>query len=116
MKNKPTKKINKHKEVEKKLIRKKRAGKFKRRRANASGKKTLPPTKLKRSNAANSRLGLSLLLYPDPDNYGDSVLNNYVGFKVLVHSPYDFAEVAAKGFVIDTSVESFIAGNFYVLI
>ena len=90
-------------------LRKKRKINFKKRRVNAKKKKP-EPTKLKRSNAANSRLGLTVLLYPDPDNYGESALNNFVGFKVLVHSPYDFAEVAAKGFVIDEHVESFIAG------
>ena len=88
---------------------KKRQVSFKKRKVNAAAKK---PTKLKRSNAANSRLGLSVLLYPDEDNYGDSVLNNFVGFKVLVHSPFDFAEVAAKGFIVDKNVESFIAGMY----
>ena len=84
---------------------------------NATKKKKKPePTKLKRSNAANSRLGLSVLLYPDTDNYGNATMNNYEGFKVLVHSPYEFAEVAAKGFVIDTQMETFIAGKYKTLL
>ena len=90
-------------------------------------KKVVQPTKLKRINAATSKLGLSVLLHPDEDNYEDASLNNFVGFKVLVHSPYDFARVAAKGFTIDTKVEAFIASklkfsyrssvaNFYLIL
>ena len=74
-------------------------------------KKPITPTKLKRINAATAKLGLSVLLHPDKENYQDAVLNNFAGFKVLVHSPYDFARVAAKGFTIDTKVEAFIASN-----
>ena len=74
-------------------------------------KKPISPTKLKRINAATAKLGLSVLLHPDKENYQDAVLNNFAGFKVLVHSPYDFARVAAKGFTIDTKVEAFIASN-----
>ena len=72
-------------------------------------KRPITPTKLKRINAATAKLGLSVLLHPDKENYQDAVLNNFAGFKVLVHSPYDFARVAAKGFTIDTKVEAFIA-------
>ena len=78
---------------------------------SAIKKKKKEPKKLKRSNSANVELGLSVLLFPDKDNYGLSVMNNYVGFRVLVHSPYDFADVAAKGFVVDKNMESFIAGR-----
>ena len=78
-------------------------------------KKVVQPTKLKKINAATSKLGLSVLLHPDADNYEDASLNNFVGFKVLVHSPFDFARVAAKGFTIDTKVEAFIASKFVVI-
>ena len=44
-------------------------------------------------------LGLSVVLYPNEEEYGGVVMNNYVGFKALVHSPFDFAEVGGKGFV-----------------
>lgn len=67
------------------------------------------PTKLKRTNVANSQLGLTLLLYPDAKNYHDTAENNYIGFKILVHSPYDFPEVSGKGFVVGQGAEAFIA-------
>jgi amiloride-sensitive sodium channel len=54
-------------------------------------------------------LGLTVFLYPDAYSYDDADVNNYVGFKVLVHSPYDFAEVAGKGFSIGKTKEAFIA-------
>ena len=39
------------------------------------------PTKLKRSNSASTLLGLSVLLYPDSEQYLVAT-NNYYGFKV----------------------------------
>ena len=50
-----------------------------------SGKKTKKATVLKKTNAANSMLGLSVVLYPNEDNYDFGVvMNNYIGFKALV--------------------------------
>ncbi len=48
---------------------------------------------------------------PEGSEYetNDGAVNNYYGFKVLVHSPYDFAEVAGKGFSIGMNKEAFIA-------
>lgn len=50
----------------------------------------LKPTKLRRTNSANSFLGLGLVLDPQINKYGDVSLNNFYGFKVkntpLFHS------------------------------
>ena len=48
-----------------------------------------------------------MILDPLITMYGIS-LNHYYGYKVLVHSPYDFPEVAGKGFTVGTQQESFI--------
>ncbi len=36
-------------------------------------------------------------------------MNNYYGFKVLVHSPYDFPMVRGKGFAVGMGHEAFVA-------
>ena len=60
-------------------------------------------------------LGLTVVLYPNPMEYGDVVMNNYVGFKALVHSPFDFPEVSAKGFTVDENKEIFV-GKYFSLV
>lgn len=87
---------------------------------------------LLRSNSASTLLGLTILLYPDVNQYKLSV-NNFEGFKVsfltqkaifwpyvdkaphiftapqvLVHSPFSFPEVSSRGFAIDRNKEVFI--------
>ena len=76
--------------------------------AAANKRQNATKTELKRSNSANALLGLSVLLYPDRKEYNLS-MNNYYGFKVLVHSPYSFPEVTGKGFAIGEAKEVFIA-------
>ena len=68
-------------------------------------KKAKTPTILKRTNAANSLLGLSVVLYPNEAEYGETVMNNYLGFKALVHSPFDFPEVGGKGLAVESEKE-----------
>ena len=70
-----------------------------RRRASAPVKKNTKDG-LRTTTAANSLLGLSVVLYANQFQYSDVVMNNYYGFKVLVHSPYDFPGVGAKGFAV----------------
>ena len=76
--------------------------------SSTSGKKAKTPTILKRTNAANSLLGLSVVLYPNEAEYGATVMNNYVGFKALVHSPFDFPEVGGKGLAVESEKEVLI--------
>ena len=73
--------------------------------SSTSGKKAKTPTILKRTNAANSLLGLSVVLYPNEEEYGETVMNNYLGFKALVHSPFDFPEVGGKGLAVESEKE-----------
>ena len=35
--------------------------------------------------------------------------NNFVGFRVLVHNPYEYADVKGKGFAIGRGKEAFLA-------
>ena len=65
-------------------------------------------TKIKRTNVADSKLGLSVVLFPDERNYRGIIKNNYRGFRALVHGPLDFAEVAGKGFPIGKAEEVFV--------
>ena len=65
-------------------------------------------TKIRRTNVAHSKLGLTVVLYPDDKNYKGIIKNNYRGFKALVHSPLEFAEVAGKGFAIGKGEEVFV--------
>ena len=65
-------------------------------------------TKIKRTNVADSKLGLTVVLYPDDRNYNGIMKNNYRGFRALVHGPLDFAEVVGKGFPIGKGEEVFV--------
>jgi len=64
---------------------------------------------LRKSNSANTLLGLTILLYPDQEQYDKVGLNNFYGFRVLVHNPYSFAEVTGKGFAVGRGREVFVA-------
>ena len=61
-----------------------------------------------RSNSANARLGLTLLLHPESEEYGDAVKNNFKGYKILTHNPLHYGEVTGKGFAIRENTEAFI--------
>ena len=65
-------------------------------------------TKIRRTNVANSKLGLTVVLNPDEKNYKGIIKNNYRGFRALVHGPLDFAEVSGKGFPIGKGEEVFV--------
>ena len=59
-------------------------------------------------NSANTQLGLTILLDPDKCSYYVKE-NNYVGFRVLVHNPYEYPDVRGKGFAIGQGKEAFLA-------
>ena len=66
------------------------------------------PTELRKSHYANFKFGLTVVLNPNEAEYGEALKNSYTGFKTLVHTPYDFAEVDAVGMAIDQNSQSFI--------
>jgi acid-sensing ion channel, other len=58
-------------------------------------------------NGNGYRMGLALILNADINDY--SVTNGkFDGFKVLVHSPDEFPNVADRGFVIGPGFETFV--------
>ena len=66
------------------------------------------PTQLRKSHYADFKFGLTVVLNPNEAEYGEALKNSYTGFKTLVHTPYDFAEVDAIGMAIDENIQSFI--------
>ena len=73
-------------------------------RTDAGKSKKFSPYKI---NSANTQLGLTILLDPDILNYWVSE-NNFVGFRVLVHHPYEYPEVRGRGFAISKGKEAFL--------
>ena len=71
------------------------------------------PTELKKSHYADFKFGLTVVLNPNEAEYGEALKNSYTGFKTLVHTPYDFAEVDAIGMAIDQNIQSFIGIRGY---
>ena len=61
-------------------------------------------TELRNSPVASSKYGLTVVLNPKEDEYTDALENNYIGFKTLVHTPYNFPEVDAVGMAMDKNV------------
>ena len=59
---------------------------------------------LRHSHLASSKYGLTVVLNPNEAEYTDAHKNNYVGFKTLVHTPYNFAEVDAVGMAMDKNI------------
>ena len=80
-------------------------------RANTGKSKAFSPYKI---NSANTQLGLTILLDPDIANYWVSE-NNFFGFRVLVHHPYEYPEVRGKGFAIGKGKEAFLAVSAQVV-
>ena len=77
--------------------------------SNINLKKTstkLGQTELEKSHIASSKYGLTVILNPNEPEYSDALKNNYIGFKTLVHTPYNFAEVDAVGMAIDKNVQA----------
>ena len=58
------------------------------------------------SHIASSKYGLTVILNPNEAEYTDALKNNYVGFKTLVHTPYNFPEVDAVGMAIEKNVKA----------
>ena len=71
------------------------------------------PTELKKTHHANAKFGLKVVLNPKVPEYGYALKNSFIGFKTLVHTPYDFAEVDAIGMAIDQNSESYIGIRGY---
>ena len=58
---------------------------------------------------ASSGEGLRVKLNPNIEEYKtDAVKNNFIGFKYLVHSPYDFPFVEEVGKAMGPSIQSYI--------
>ena len=66
------------------------------------------------NHLASSVEGLIVVLNPnEPEYKTDAVKNNFVGFKTLVHSPYDFPEVEAVGMAVNQNIRSYIGIRGY---
>ena len=61
---------------------------------------------LRNSYKASSKYGLTVILNPNEPEYTDALKNNYIGFKTLVHTPYNFAEVDAVGMAIGKNIKA----------
>ena len=48
------------------------------------------------------------MLNPKTPEYSNALKNSFSGFKTLVHTPYDFAEVDAVGMAIDQNIRAYI--------
>ena len=75
--------------------------------------KSSGPTQLKKTHYANANFGLIVVLNPKVPEYGNALKNSFTGFKTLVHTPYDFAEVDAIGMAIDQNIRSYIGIRGY---
>ena len=82
-------------------------------KSSVQSKKFKKQSELKRSHEANSKFGLTVVLNPDEEEYGKALKNSFTGFKTLVHTPYDFAEVDAIGMAIDKNIQSYIGIRGY---
>ena len=66
------------------------------------------------NHLASSVEGLIVILNPnEPDYKTNAVKNNFIGFKILVHSPYDFPEVDAVGMAMNQNIRSYIGIRGY---
>ena len=78
--------------------------------SNSPTRKTLiksnDQTELRNSHKASSKYGLTVILNPNEDEYTEALKNNFVGFKTLVHTPYNFPEVDAVGMAMDKNVQA----------
>ena len=63
-------------------------------------------TELRNSALASSKYGLTVILNPKEAEYTDALKNNYIGFKTLVHTPYNFPEVDAVGMAMGKNVKA----------
>ena len=63
-------------------------------------------TELRNSHKASSKYGLTVILNPNEEEYTEALKNNFVGFKTLVHTPYNFPEVDAVGMAMDKNVQA----------
>ena len=74
----------------------------------SSSTKSSGPTQLKKTHHASSDFGLTVVLNPKAPEYSNALKNSFTGFKTLVHTPYDFAEVDAVGMAIDQNIRAYI--------
>ena len=78
-----------------------------------SNSKSTGPTQLKKTHHASSDFGLTVVLNPKVPEYSNALKNSFTGFKTLVHTPYDFAEVDAIGMAIDQNIHAYIGIRGY---
>ena len=78
-----------------------------------SSTKSSGPTELKKSHHASADFGLTVVLNPKVPEYTNALKNSFTGFKTLVHTPYDFAEVDAIGMAIDQNILAYIGIRGY---
>ena len=78
-----------------------------------SSPKSSSPTELKKSHHASADFGLTVVLNPKEPEYSNALKNSFTGFKTLVHTPYDFAEVDAVGMAIDENIRAYIGIRGY---
>ena len=89
--------------------------------SNSSSRKTSiksnNQTELRNSHKASSKYGLTVILNPNEDEYTEGLKNNFVGFKTLVHTPYNFPELNAVGMAMDKNVQATVGilGHFIVV-
>ena len=79
----------------------------------SSATKSSSPTQLRKSHHANANFGLTVVLNPKAAEYRNALMSSFTGFKTLVHTPYDFAEVDAIGMAIDQNIQSYIGIRGY---
>ena len=98
--------ITKHKAT----IRKTKSQQITKLKSNCGGKKrTYQNTSIVCNHLASSVEGLKVVLNPNEQEYKtDAMKNNFIGFKYLVHSPYDFPYVEAVGKAMGPNIQSHI--------
>ncbi|TRY77170.1 hypothetical protein TCAL_06883, partial [Tigriopus californicus] len=66
-------------------------------------------TRLRRTNSAGTSLGLSFSIVIPERSTDDYTIAAFDGFKVQIHSPYDFPEVEGRGLAVATNQIAFIS-------
>jgi len=91
-------------------IRKTNNGQITKLKSNCDGKSTTyQGSSIVCNHLASSVEGLIVILNPNVEEYKtDAVKNNFIGFKTLVHSPYDFPYVEAVGKAMGPNIRSYM--------
>lgn len=77
------------------------------------------PKDPRRVTACGFQTGLTVIATPHVDDYHTTVVGSY-GFRVLIHSAYDFADQNSESKIINARLESFFSvspgGGLFVLL